>query len=207
MRRSNSILSIKVKCWLHFLVFFFFSKIDIFAGVVEENFVENKYLMASEFYHYDYITWCVSKSRKLSFSTRLLNARRDPWAFVIFFIQSICLLLVAYFLQLLERPQLEWNQILIAGLACFIGAPAPWYNPQHTGHRLAYGFVLLGSIVFTTTFLAFFMDFATGKFYAQQIRSIPEIISSEFILAGDQYTFMKLLQQNQVIKSQGSIYM
>lgn len=104
---------------------------------------------------------------------------------------------MAYVLQMFEHSKWDWNKLVVNGLACYCSCSCT-YNPKSQSNRVLFITFLMGCIIFTTTFIAFLTSFANNTFYEKQIASIDEILSENFVLAGDRFTLTKLMDQRKV---------
>lgn len=57
---------------------FFFSKIDLFIGGLEENLITAKNLIASQAYYHDTLVWCVEKSKQSPMWLNLFHLISSP---------------------------------------------------------------------------------------------------------------------------------
>lgn len=177
----------------------FYRSVDILAGGLEETLVSQTSLVASQFYHHDYITWCVRKSRRLSFVMSFLRICTDPLTLSMCLIVIIVLWISAYVLQLFERPQYDGIRCFISGIAAAVGQ-SPAYHPTNTAHRIVLATVLTAGVIFSTIFTTYFILFSMEGTTSTQSQSITDILSNKFVLAGDRVTFIKMSQQHEVIQ-------
>lgn len=181
------------------LLWFSFSKIDIYLGIFEGNIETSKYLIASRAYHQNSLTWCVQKKKQIPVHLLLLHLSIDPLVFLGLTFTLVLVVDFGYFMQQFE-PRQKWDyfKIVTSGVCLFMGSPSP-YKPENNAHRLAYTFILFGGIIYMTTITTLVVNLFTSSTYYPQIQTVEEILSNNFSLVGKKFALQKLLQQNEVI--------
>lgn len=176
-----------------------FRQIDIFIGGLDENLLSNRYFIASRAYYHDSITWCVQEKRAIPRWKNLYRLCHDPIVYLVFVIMTFSCIFFAYFSQQFEdkNPMMDWHQVFCVAFRGMCYMPTEFY-PKFIPTRIFYSFCLFGSLIFTVSTLAFFIKALNSVMYADQIKSIQEIIDNSFKLYGDSFAFHHLINQNQV---------
>lgn len=110
---------------------------------------------------------------------------------------SVMILCAAYFFQLFDRPQCDWNKLILDGFGLFMAASTT-YTANTTSHRIAFVSVVFGCMLFDTVFLAMLIVWCQKRIYEPPFKSIGEIIDGGYDIGGDQFVLSKLLELNQV---------
>lgn len=174
------------------------SQVDIFIGALNENLITKNSLIASRPYNHDRITWCVQKRKQIPVWKSIFHLSRDPLVWVIFGVLVFVVLGFAYTLQQFEpRQKWDWNRLVTDGLRSCLGFQSD-YNPENTGHRLAFSCILLGLILFSIVLNTGILFIFTNPILRPQIQSIQQIIDEDFILIGDGFAFENCMEQNEV---------
>lgn len=175
-----------------------FSDVDIFIGALEENLIKKENLIASYSYYHDHLTWCVQKRQRIPLWKNVFHICSDPVVILIFTVQTIMVISLAYFLQQFERhPKWDWNRLVFNGACCYCGFPCA-YRPENNANRILYLFFLFGCQIFLIVLGAGLIFLINQPVLNPQIESIEEIIYGNFKLLGDEYAFTKISQKTKV---------
>lgn len=172
------------------------SKIDIFAGALEETSVTRKYLIGSRSYYEDSLNWCLLKDPSPVWMN-LLEFCHDPTVWICCTLMTLLCLFIAYFGQAFEATKWDWNKMLIIGLTCYLGCSSV-YKPKNNSNRIAFIFFLFGSIVFDTVLIGKLIRWNEQINYYPRIKTFEEILMKQYDLIGDQFTLNKLIELNKV---------
>lgn len=174
------------------------SKLEVFLGIHEENFVTKKYLIPSRPYETGSITWCVQRKKRVPVHFLIFYLCRSPEVYLIFTLHGIMIGIVAYYFQQFERqPKWDMARLSINGIRLYLGSPCS-YKPMNNANRVLFIAVLLSGMIFGIILSTAMVKLGTTARYNPQIETIKDIIDNDFDLVGSQSTF-KLLQQNAVI--------
>lgn len=178
-----------------------FSQIDIFIGGLEENLNTQKHLVATRFYYYDKLTWCVQKSQLLSLWTKISSyGCSDPRVFIFLSFAALSAIFSGYIFEQLEpesHNSWDWNRTWLNAIRCYFGFSCE-YNPTINVTRAGYMFLLFGSIICVTTISTRFIGLHVKNYFSPQVETIQEIIENQFDLVGNQHA-LQMLQQNKVL--------
>lgn len=165
-----------------------------------------KNLVASIPYYYDRLVWCVQKNKPIPKSETIFHLCNDPIVYVAFTLHVVFLLLVAYFLQMFERHlKWDWNKTLIAGFTFYTGLPST-YRPTNSAHRIAALSVFFGGMLFAILIVSKTMNLFTTPIFNPQVKTIDQLLESEFSLVGNAFAYQKISQQTQVMTVHNSYY-
>lgn len=170
----------------------------MFIGALDENPITNKYLIASRPYYYDYLNWCVQKQQPIPLWRNFFHICNDWTVHFWTVISAVSLDAMLYYLTQFEKIPRTWNECEFHVLGAAMGTVVA-FNPQTASLRVLFIFGLFSGMLFATTLNAFIVTILTSPIVNPQITSISEIIDGEFKLVCDQYTFIRMSQQNQVI--------
>lgn len=102
---------------MFFIIHSLFSKIVIFLGIREENFVTREYLAPSRPYQKNSKTWCVQRKKQVTVDSLIFYLCRDPGVFLIFALQTTMICITAYVMQQFERrPKWDVPKISVNGM-------------------------------------------------------------------------------------------
>lgn len=181
-----------------FIDVFFFRKIDIFIGALEENLITNKHLVASHPYHHDHITWCVQKRKPIPVWKNVFYLCNNPLLYLILTLESVTVLIGGYIFQMFEpRQKWDYNKFIIEGFRCMLGFPCS-FSPETCTIPSGYIFMLFAGIINAVVMNVALILLTTNPVLNLQIQSIQEIIDGSFTLMVDGFAFKQILGQNKV---------
>lgn len=128
----------------------------------------------------------------------LLHLCEDPIVVAILFGGIMILMCLVYYTQVFERPQCDWNKLVMVGLALFLSKPC-MFAPNNNAIRIGFISMLFGCYIFNTICAARLMVLVTKIIYQPQVESFEEFISNGHELFGDQFTLQECLKLNQVM--------
>lgn len=158
--------------------------------------LKNNFSLTRAYFFRDDTTWCVRQAKQI------------PSWMNIFYIATVdvnllgvTLLIVSIFLTYLftsfeEHPEDIWKT-LIMFLQVILLMSSP-FKPKRRMLRLFHIAGLYAMLATTSIFLAFYYNFMLQPRYERQIDTFDQIVSNNFLLAGDEHTKEFLMQQNRV---------
>lgn len=159
----------------------------------------NEHFVASRFYHFDDLTWCVQSGQPIPIWLNFFILSRDYRVWIICFFTFAVFTFLLYFLEQFEHIKPKWHsfRIAIGILSRFIGMPYT-FKPTNSSSRILFAFGILGCIIFSSCFMSILITSMNKQFYAHQVQTINEIVDLEYDLAGDYFSLQQLEKRNEV---------
>lgn len=170
----------------------------MYIGALYESNITRQHLLTSRSYFSSVLTWCVQKRQPLPMYMQAFQLCTDYRVLVSFVITGTCAMCAAYYFQQFERRQ-KWHcfRILFAGISFALGYPSE-FNPTTSPNRILVGICAFGFLLCAIVFSTFGMRMISKPYLKPQIRSIDDILASNFTLVGDRFALMKLRSQAMV---------
>lgn len=166
----------------------------MFIGGLDENVKTNKYLIASQSYYHDSLTWCVQQRKAIPLWQNLFHICHNPIIWAIFFVAVIMEISSVYILEQFEyRTKWDWHRIFFDGLRIHMGFSCV-YNPKNNASRVLYLFILFACIIFTITISSTLLQFIASPILSTQVKTVQQIIDEQFTLIGGGFELQKLNQ-------------
>lgn len=164
------------------------------------NVLRDEHFTATNTYYRDEITWCVQKSQRIAVWKKFFRVCNDLKVMALLIATWMFNSFMVYYFQQFDDVFPKWSyvRVLVNGLGCVLGVPIN-YTPKLVFTRLQYFLTLFGSIVYSITIIAFTQQILTFPLFEHQINSRQEIRYHNFQLAGDELTFHRLMDQDQVL--------
>lgn len=166
---------------------------------MNENPITNQYLIATDSYYHDVLTWCVQMKQAINNWRNIFYICRDPVVIVMVILSYHTIVYVGYFLQAYENftPKWNWWQLYFSGIASGFGFGSEYFAII-LSNRIFYCFCLMAALLFFIIGNTFVLVFVTIPLYEDQITTTQEIIQQRFDLVGDSFAFQHLKLQNEV---------
>lgn len=179
------------------IIIFFFRKVDLFIGALDESPAIRHHLIASRPYYHDHLTWCVQKAKPIPLWKNIFHLCRNWEVYMGLLIAVMTLLPFFYYLFQYEHPIQTWNETLLMIFRVAIGISAN-IEPKSNPFRITYAFGLLAGTIFSIVLNAIIMRNVTTPILRPQIQTIEEITNGDFKLMGDRFALAKLKLQTNV---------
>lgn len=98
---------------------------------------------------------------------------------------------ITYVLQVFENRRLDWNTIILIGVATFFGIPCK-FSPKCISLRSSHLTILLVSTFQGALFTTIFMTWISEIHYFPRFDSFEQIIAAEYNLSGDSFALATL---------------
>lgn len=175
----------------------FHSDVDVFAGGLSYSSVIEDYMVASIPYEYNEFTWCVQKSRPIPLWLNSFKICKDKILWVMFVIQIIMLLVVAYVLQMNEQHKVGSHMLILVGAANFFCLPTT-YRPESAAVRFYFISVVFAGMLYSIILITTEALVVLHPILTMQIATVDQLVDYDLKLMGNQFTYTKILPQKEV---------
>lgn len=158
------------------------------------------YLLASNAYTDDSLTWCVQAKRPYSKWENFFQICTDWRVYIAMSISELVSQIFVYVLLAFEYsvfPKWDFHEITLIGFAYTFGLSYPIY-PKHSFFRMIVGSYLIMAFLLNIIILTKYQETMTVPIYNLQINTVNEIIENDFKLAGDPFALEFLSERNEV---------
>lgn len=166
--------------------------------MLDAELLSEDHFVASRFYHFDDLTWCVQKNQPIPIWRNFYILSSDLMVWIVCFPIFGTVTFMFYFLQQFENVGPKWNsfRIAIGVLSRFIGMSYA-YKSTNNASRVLFAIGMFGCLIFVSSFISIMMTSLNRQMYADHVETIREILDSKFDLAGDIFSLQELLKKNE----------
>lgn len=143
-------------------------------------------------------TWCVQKSLPYLKWQNSFRMCRDKFLWLLFFVEVFTLLAGGYYLQKNEQDKIFSHRLMIIGAACLFCLTTA-YRPKSIPVRIFFISVVLAGMVYWIVLITILALVVLHPILTTQVQTIEKLIDNDFKLMGDQFTYMKIANQREVM--------